>query len=60
MPQTPSPLRYPGGKTSIWKMVSTIIKDNHLERGHYCEPYAGGGRGWPYHYFLKVMFMNFI
>jgi len=42
MPQTPSPLRYPGGKTSIWKMVSTIIKDNELERGHYCEPYAGG------------------
>lgn len=42
MPQTPSPLRYPGGKTSIWKMVSTIIKDNQLERGHYCEPYAGG------------------
>lgn len=42
MPQTPSPLRYPGGKTSIWKMVSTIIKDNKLERGHYCEPYAGG------------------
>lgn len=42
MPQTPSPLRYPGGKTSIWKMVSKIIKDNKLERGHYCEPYAGG------------------
>ncbi|EHU1558648.1 DNA adenine methylase [Acinetobacter baumannii] len=42
MPQTPSPLRYPGGKTSIWKMVSTIIKDNDLERGSYCEPYAGG------------------
>lgn len=42
MPQTPSPLRYPGGKTSIWEMVSTIIKDNELDRGHYCEPYAGG------------------
>ena len=42
MPSTPSPLRYPGGKTSLWEMVSTIIKDNELTRGHYCEPYAGG------------------
>ena len=42
MPQTPSPLRYPGGKTSIFKMVSAIIEDNGLERGHYAEPYAGG------------------
>lgn len=42
MGQTPSPLRYPGGKTSIWKMMSIIIKDNELERGHYVEPYAGG------------------
>lgn len=43
MPQTPSPLRYPGGKTSIWPLISRIIKDNNLERGHYAEPYAGGG-----------------
>jgi DNA adenine methylase len=42
MPVTPSPLRYPGGKTSIWKMVAQIIKDNKLERCHYIEPYAGG------------------
>lgn len=42
MAQTPSPLRYPGGKTSIWKMISEIIKDNNLEQGHYIEPYAGG------------------
>ncbi|MFC3033284.1 DNA adenine methylase [Pseudoalteromonas fenneropenaei] len=42
MPQTPSPLRYPGGKTSILNMVSEIIKSNGLERGHYAEPYAGG------------------
>ena len=39
---TPSPLRYPGGKTSITPMVSKIIQNNTLERGHYIEPYAGG------------------
>ncbi|WP_145582891.1 DNA adenine methylase [Yersinia thracica] len=42
MPQTPSPLRYPGGKTSILDMVSTILKNNDLLGGHYAEPYAGG------------------
>ncbi|MGX9523128.1 DNA adenine methylase [Vibrio mediterranei] len=42
MPQTPSPLRYPGGKTAIWPLVSKIISDNELSKGHYAEPYAGG------------------
>lgn len=42
MPTTPSPLRYPGGKTSIWKMVAKIIQDNRMDRRHYIEPYAGG------------------
>lgn len=42
MPQTPSPLRYPGGKTSIVDMVSKIIESNKLSGGHYAEPYAGG------------------
>ncbi len=42
MPHTPSPLRYPGGKTSICNMVAKIIVDNDLSRGHYIEPYAGG------------------
>jgi DNA adenine methylase len=42
MPQTPSPLRYPGGKSSIQGMVSKIIQVNNLEKGHYAEPYAGG------------------
>ena len=42
MAQTPSPLRYPGGKTSIWPLISKIISDNGLSKGHYCEPYAGG------------------
>ncbi|MEG3753122.1 MULTISPECIES: DNA adenine methylase [Psychromonas] len=40
---TPSPLRYPGGKTSILPMVSKIIEDNNLGDGDYAEPYAGGG-----------------
>lgn len=43
MATTPSPLRYPGGKANIASMVSEIIKDNDLCRGHYAEPYAGGG-----------------
>lgn len=42
MPSTPSPLRYPGGKTAIYDMVSRIINDNELKRGNYIEPYAGG------------------
>lgn len=39
---TPSPLRYPGGKTVLYPMVSNLIRQNSLERGHYAEPYAGG------------------
>lgn len=42
MPTTPSPLRYPGGKTSIWPLISKIITTNELSKGNYCEPYAGG------------------
>ena len=37
-----SPLRYPGGKTSMLSLAATILRDNGLERGHYAEPYAGG------------------
>jgi DNA adenine methylase len=37
-----SPLRYPGGKTSIFEVVSGFIKINKLQRRHYAEPYAGG------------------
>ncbi|WP_409306135.1 DNA adenine methylase [Pectobacterium sp. B1J-3] len=42
MSQTPSPLRYPGGKTAIIKMIHKIIYDNGLQRCGYSEPYAGG------------------
>lgn len=37
-----SPLRYPGGKTSIFDLVSEFITVNKLQRRHYAEPYAGG------------------
>lgn len=39
----PSPLRYPGGKTSLHNELGCIIRANRLQRGHYAEPYAGGG-----------------
>lgn len=42
MPLATSPLRYPGGKTCLYKPVSRIIHANKLSRGHYAEPYAGG------------------
>lgn len=37
-----SPLRYPGGKSCLHGLVSTILRQNRLDRGHYVEPYAGG------------------
>ncbi|MBI3803925.1 MAG: DNA adenine methylase [Nitrospirae bacterium] len=42
MIRTTSPLRYPGGKSCLYGLVSTILRENRLERGHYVEPYAGG------------------
>ncbi len=42
MPATHTPLRYPGGKSSIQNMVSRIISDNGLNLCNYAEPYAGG------------------
>ncbi|WP_434526401.1 DNA adenine methylase [Photorhabdus asymbiotica] len=43
MSATPSPLRYPGGKAAIQRMISAIICSNNLNGGHYAEPYSGGG-----------------
>jgi Site-specific DNA methylase len=40
--RTSSPLRYPGGKSSLFELTSTIMRTNGLERGHYAEPFAGG------------------
>ena len=37
-----SPLRYPGGKSSIFKFISSLISENHLIGIEYAEPYAGG------------------
>lgn len=42
MPLTPSPLRYPGGKTKLYKHVKNIIQVNDLLGETYIEPFAGG------------------
>ncbi len=39
---TPSPLRYPGGKTKLYKYVKSIIEANNLIGETYIEPFAGG------------------
>lgn len=43
MARAHSPLRYPGGKSCMLPLVSEILIENSLQRGHYAEPYAGGG-----------------
>lgn len=42
LPLTPSPLRYPGGKTKLYKYVKSIIEANNLIGETYIEPFAGG------------------
>lgn len=42
MPLTPSPLRYPGGKTKLYTHVKNIIQVNDLLCETYIEPFAGG------------------
>ena len=37
-----TPLRYPGGKTSLFRFFEEIIEHNHWEDVVYIEPYAGG------------------
>ena len=37
-----SPLRYPGGKTALYPLISSVLRVNELERKQYVEPYAGG------------------
>jgi len=37
-----SPLRYPGGKSSLMDMMESVIHNNELRYYHYAEPYAGG------------------
>jgi DNA adenine methylase len=42
MAVTNTPLRYPGGKSSITPFLRDVIKLNDIEGGTYIEPYAGG------------------
>lgn len=37
-----SPLRYPGGKTCIFKFVTKLLEENDMVGTNYAEPYAGG------------------
>ncbi|WP_263144018.1 DNA adenine methylase [Pseudomonas sp. RIT-PI-AD] len=37
-----TPLRYPGGKSKLCWLVSSIMAENNMRGGHYIEPYAGG------------------
>lgn len=41
MPHTKSPLRYPGGKTQLYKFVKSIMDLNNIS-GTYIEAYSGG------------------
>ena len=43
MPTTPSPLRYPGGKTALYKVADPLLDWNGLRKSTYAEPFAGGG-----------------
>ena len=42
MPSTTSPLRYPGGKSCLLNLISTILNINKSDQCAYAEPYAGG------------------
>lgn len=42
MTRTASPLRYPGGKSSLFRVMKEIIANNNLTHRTYAEPYAGG------------------
>lgn len=42
MARTLSPLRYPGGKTQLYKYIKKLINHNNLEGYTYVEPFAGG------------------
>lgn len=42
MPTTYTPLRYPGGKSSLYPIVMQVISENSLTVSTYIEPFAGG------------------
>lgn len=37
-----SPLRYPGGKSALYPVISSVIKNNKMKHCVYIEPFAGG------------------
>ena len=37
-----TPLRYPGGKTSLFEFFDSVIKEHELKNVTYIEPFAGG------------------
>lgn len=42
-----SPLRYPGGKSALYPVISGVIKSNKMKHCIYVEPFAGGaGIAW--------------
>jgi DNA adenine methylase len=43
MSTTNTPLRYPGGKSSLSSFLAQIVELNDIQGGTYVEPYAGGG-----------------
>ncbi|WP_370832904.1 DNA adenine methylase [Acidaminococcus sp.] len=42
MPYSYSPLRYPGGKTQLYKFILHAVELSQLKHVHYCEPFCGG------------------
>lgn len=42
MPVTPSPLRYPGGKSALFDLTKQLLEENRLTKRTYAEPFAGG------------------
>lgn len=42
MPDYASPLRYPGGKSTLSPFLGDVITKNSLQDGAYAEPFAGG------------------
>ena len=42
MPQTLTPLRYPGGKSQLYDYALQLLEDNNLIGCTYSEPFAGG------------------
>jgi hypothetical protein len=41
-----TPLRYPGGKTSLFEFFDEVIKEHEWQDVTYIEPYAGGAGKW--------------